>query len=145
MSSASTPPDLVAARRAAVQRVAELRRELDDVIDSASSTTGDDEHDPEGATIGFERAQAQSLLDRAGARVDELDAALRRTADGTYGLCVVCGRPIGAERLAARPGADHCVRCARASVGCSTRTWVATVAVPRRVSEPARRRRPGSR
>lgn len=96
----------------AAARVADLRRELDDVISSASSTTGDDEHDPEGATIGFERAQAQSLLDRAVARLAELDAALARSAAGTYGRCVVCGREIGAERLAARPGTDRCVDCA---------------------------------
>ncbi len=91
-----------------------LRAELDDVLASASSTTGDDEHDPEGATIGFERAQAQALLDRAVARVAELDAALARAAGGSYGVCVVCGAPIGAERLAARPGTDRCISCARA-------------------------------
>lgn len=87
----------------------ELRRELADVIDSAGSTTGDDEHDPEGATIGYERARTQALLDGALARLAELDAALARP---DYGRCVVCGEPIGAERLTARPGADRCVRCA---------------------------------
>ncbi|MGI8678542.1 MAG: TraR/DksA family transcriptional regulator [Jatrophihabitans sp.] len=111
MNSAST--DLVVVRAAAAARVADLRRELEDVIASASSTTGDDEHDPEGATIGFERAQAQSLLDRAEARVAALDAAIHRAAAGTYGQCVVCGRLIGAERLEARPGTDRCIDCAR--------------------------------
>jgi RNA polymerase-binding transcription factor DksA len=98
-----------------VARVAALQAELDDVLASASSTTGDDEHDPEGATIGFERAQAQALLDRAVARVAELDAALARAAAGSYGACVACGRPIGAERLAARPSTDLCIDCARMS------------------------------
>lgn len=110
----SDSTDLAAARAAAAQRVLDLRAELDDVISSASSTTGDDEHDPEGATIGYERAQAQSLLDRAIARVAELDAALERAVAGTYGLCTVCGRPIGADRLAARPGTDRCITCATA-------------------------------
>jgi RNA polymerase-binding transcription factor DksA len=82
------------------------------VIASASSTTGDDEHDPEGATIGFERAQAQALLDQAKARLTEIDAALERANAGRYGDCVMCGDPIGAERLEARPTADRCVRCA---------------------------------
>ncbi|SHG74875.1 transcriptional regulator, TraR/DksA family [Jatrophihabitans endophyticus] len=111
MTSGST--ELATARAAAAERVADLRRELDDVIASASSTTGDDEHDPEGATIGFERAQAQSLLDRAVARVGELDAALARAERGDYGRCAGCGGPIGAERLAARPGTDRCIDCAR--------------------------------
>jgi RNA polymerase-binding transcription factor DksA len=88
-----------------------LRREVDDVIASASSTTGDDEHDPEGATIGFERAQAQALLDQASAQLAEIDAALARQAAGTYGICTSCGEPIGVERLRARPAAERCVRC----------------------------------
>ena len=79
---------------------------------AASSTTGDDEHDPEGATIGYERAQAQALLDRAVRQLADIDAALARRAVGTYGVCVVCGEAIGPERLAARPAADRCMRCA---------------------------------
>jgi DnaK suppressor protein len=82
------------------------------VIASASSTTGDDEHDPEGATIGFERAQAQASVDRASARLAEIDAALVRQGGGSYGVCVECGAEIGAERLAARPSADRCIACA---------------------------------
>jgi RNA polymerase-binding transcription factor DksA len=91
--------------------VAALRRELGDVIASASSTTGDDEHDPEGATIGFERAQAQALLDQAVAALADLDAALARRAAGTYGTCIACGQPIAPERLEARPGASRCIAC----------------------------------
>jgi RNA polymerase-binding transcription factor DksA len=102
---------LSAARAAALARVEALRRELADVIDSASSTTGDDEHDPEGATIGFERAQAQALLDQAVAGLGELDAARQRLADGAYGVCVDCGRPIGVDRLTARPAAARCIAC----------------------------------
>jgi RNA polymerase-binding transcription factor DksA len=99
------------ARAAAAARVAALRRELDDVLASASSTTGDDEHDPEGSTVGFERAQAQALLDQAVAALAELDAAAQRQQAGTYGICVDCGAPIAAERLAARPAALRCIGC----------------------------------
>jgi DnaK suppressor protein len=42
----------------------------------------------------------------------EIDAALARQAAGSYGICVVCGQPIGAERLAARPATDRCITCA---------------------------------
>jgi RNA polymerase-binding transcription factor DksA len=84
---------------------------LADVLSSATSTTGDDEHDPEGATIGFERAQAQALLDEAVAALAALDAALERQRAGTYGVCVDCGGPIGEERLAARPAALRCIGC----------------------------------
>jgi DnaK suppressor protein len=92
--------------------VAAAQAELADVLDSASSTTGDDEHDPEGATIGFERAQSAGSLSAARVRLAEIDAALARVADGTYGVCVRCARLIGAARLEARPATPFCIACA---------------------------------
>lgn len=88
-----------------------MHAELRDVIDSASSTTGDDEHDPEGATIGFERAQAQALLDRAVRRLTDVEAALARGGDAAD--CLVCGTPISADRLDALPSTERCIDCAR--------------------------------
>jgi DnaK suppressor protein len=76
----------------------------------------DDEHDPEGTTIAFERAQVSALLDRARQRVVELDEALARLDDGSYGRCVGCGRPIAPERLEARPAARACIDCATRGV-----------------------------
>jgi DnaK suppressor protein len=42
----------------------------------------------------------------------DIDMAQRRIADGSYGSCTSCGQPIAAERLAARPTARTCIRCA---------------------------------
>ncbi|MGO8955951.1 MAG: TraR/DksA family transcriptional regulator [Streptosporangiaceae bacterium] len=103
---------LLAARQAAVDRLAGLDREFAGIVESAGSANADDEHDPEGATIAFERQHVAALLDQAREQLRQLDAALQRVADGSYGTCVRCGRPIGAERLAARPGADNCISCA---------------------------------
>lgn len=94
------------------QEIDTLRAEVADIIDSASSTTLDDEHDPEGMTIGFERAQAQAMLDAAQERLPDIDAALSRIADGTYGTCTFCGTAISAGRLDARPETDRCIACA---------------------------------
>ncbi len=99
-------------RTQAVARIGELEGDVSAIVGSASSTTGDDEHDPEGSTIGFERAQAQALLDQARARLAEVDAALGRAAQGSYGICTRCGQPIGPERLDARPEAALCITCA---------------------------------
>jgi len=99
-------------RTETLARIAALQRDVSDIVSSASSTTGDDEHDPEGATIGFERAQAMALLAQARDRLDALDAALARLDAGQYGVCESCGREIPAERLAARPDATRCVQCA---------------------------------
>ena len=79
---------------------------------ASADSNADDEHDPEGATLAFERAQTAALLDRVEARIAGLDRALARLAAGTYGRCVRCGEPIGPARLTARPDAETCLRCA---------------------------------
>ena len=89
-----------------------LRRSLEEIVEAASGANLDDEHDPEGATVGFERAQVATLLDDAEARLGEVDAALERIRSCTYGSCASCGAPIAAERLEARPAAMLCVACA---------------------------------
>ena len=74
--------------------------------------TGDDEHDPEGHTIAWERQQTAALLRSARARLAELDLAIRRIEAGDHGRCEICGSPIGDERLDALPTARTCVDCA---------------------------------
>ncbi len=80
---------------------------------ASRSSNADDEHDPEGATIAFERQQVAALLESARRRLADVDAALARRETGDYGRCESCGRPIAAERLAARPAARTCIDCAR--------------------------------
>jgi RNA polymerase-binding transcription factor len=96
-------------------RIAELEREFAAIVASAAegSAGGDDEHDPEGATVAFERQHTAALLAQAREHLIAIDAALRKIDSGVYEICDMCGRPIGAERLAARPAALICIRCAR--------------------------------
>jgi len=72
----------------------------------------DDEHDPEGATIAFERSQIAALAHQARRDLEEVESALSRLRAGTYGLCQMCERPIPSERLEARPTARTCIQCA---------------------------------
>jgi DnaK suppressor protein len=99
-------------RRQSEREIATMERDHAGLIEASRSSNADDEHDPEGATIAFERAQLSALLDGARRRVAELNEALERLDAGTYGVCEVCGNPIPAERLAARPAARTCVGCA---------------------------------
>jgi RNA polymerase-binding transcription factor DksA len=89
-----------------------LTRRLDGIIEASAYTTNDDEHDPEGVTIAFERAQTAGLLEQARAELRDLDAAGERLAAGTYGTCLRCGNQIAEGRLEALPAATTCIRCA---------------------------------
>jgi RNA polymerase-binding transcription factor DksA len=107
------PGDLAArldAERAAL--LVRLERTDEDLIALMAASLGsnaDDEHDPEGQTIAFERAQLSASAERARSQLLEVEEALARLASGTYGVCDVCRRPIGAARLDARPTARTCV------------------------------------
>jgi RNA polymerase-binding transcription factor DksA len=103
---------LEAERAEATAAISALTRDFDGIVDAACAVGTDDEHDPEGATIAFERAQVASLLERARGRLANVDLALARIEDGSYGSCQRCGQPITAERLTARPAASTCIRCA---------------------------------
>jgi RNA polymerase-binding transcription factor DksA len=107
-----SPRELLQRARAEAQaQIAVLARDLRGVIDASRSSNADDEHDPEGATIAFERAQVAALLAAARQRLADLDGALERLDAGSYGRCERCGLPIAAERLAVRPFARTCVAC----------------------------------
>lgn len=106
----------LAERQAEAQERAErLRGLLDSLVESADGANVDDEHDPEGATLAFERQQVAALLRQAEADLVELAAARDRVDAGTYGRCEVCGGRIDEARLEARPTARTCVACASSS------------------------------
>ncbi|GIM90794.1 TraR/DksA family transcriptional regulator [Paractinoplanes toevensis] len=104
--------ELLRLRASAVAEEATLARDLEALFAASRDSNADDEHDPEGATVGFERAQLTALLAAARERITEVDDALSRVDRGTYGICERCGKPIAQERLGARPFARHCIACA---------------------------------
>ncbi|KAA1418392.1 TraR/DksA family transcriptional regulator [Mumia zhuanghuii] len=88
-----------------------LRRDHAAIIAASAASNADDEHDPEGATIAWEREQVAALVARLESERDELTEAAARIATGAYGTCERCGRAIPRERLAVRPAARTCVDC----------------------------------
>ncbi|WP_299051012.1 TraR/DksA C4-type zinc finger protein [uncultured Nocardioides sp.] len=102
---------LGAEREQTLARLRTLTEEYDAVVAASRDTNADDEHDPEGATIAFERSQVGSLATRARRHLEEVDAALARLDAGTYGTCETCGGPIAGARLEVRPTARSCVGC----------------------------------
>ena len=101
----------------------EGRERLRQLRDSLTEEVPDDEHervaiveitsaDEHPADVGsevFERSKDLSIIDDLDSRLADVDRALRRIDDGTYGSCEACGRPIGKERLVARPAARFCL------------------------------------
>lgn len=107
------PREVLEAERVRVlRRLALLTGDFEEVVAASLDSNADDEHDPEGHTIAFERSQVSALIARVEQHLAEVDAALERVAAGTYGTCVRCGGPIGAARLEARPPAATCIGCA---------------------------------
>ena len=100
------------ARAEALRQIADLTEQLDELYAASVGSNADDEHDPEGATIAFERSQLDSLMRRAREQLAEIDAAEDRLARGVYGLCEECGLPIAPGRLEALPTARTCIACA---------------------------------
>ncbi|MGK2950161.1 MAG: TraR/DksA family transcriptional regulator [Acidimicrobiales bacterium] len=70
-----------------------------------------DEESGEGDTLAVERERDLALSAQASAAVDEIDLALAKIEDGTYGVCEQCHSNIPKERLRALPHAALCVQC----------------------------------
>jgi len=102
---------LLAERRGVLDRLARLRTDHAGMVAASAGSNADDEHDPEGATIAFERQQVDALVRQSERRLADIDAALSRLADDAYGTCEVCGGAIPAERLRVRPSSRTCVPC----------------------------------
>ena len=94
-----------------IARIESLVGDLEDMDAGMTAANADDEHDPEGSTLAFERARTSTLLNQDRAYLDEIDQARERLAEGTYGTCERCGDAIPRERLAALPVARRCVQC----------------------------------
>jgi DnaK suppressor protein len=100
-------------RTATIRRAESLTSSFDGIVEAASDVATDDEHDPEGHTIAWERQQIAALLDEARTTLADIDAAKHRLVEGCYGICTVCGLKIAADRLEALPATPTCVNCAR--------------------------------
>ena len=111
MAPWSAQDHLDAEKRTTMAHIEALTADFDDIVAAAADGNADDEHDPEGSTLAFERARVSALLSQEQAYLAELERAEQRMADGTYGICEQCGAALPSERLAARPAARTCVQC----------------------------------
>jgi len=97
-------------RERTLARLTVLTGEHAGFVEASLDSNADDEHDPEGATIAFERSQVDSLITQAREQLRAIEAAHARLDAGTWGTCEVCGEPIADGRLEVRPTATRCIR-----------------------------------
>ena len=91
-------------------RISRLSDDMAALIAASRDSNADDEHDPEGQTIAYERSQLSAVTTQAMKHLTEVDAAIERVATGGYGVCEMCGMPIDEARLEARPTARTCIQ-----------------------------------
>ena len=77
--------------------------------DSLSELSSVDQHQADVGTETFHREADLSILERVEAELSDVEHALRRLDDGTYGTCEACGKPIDEARLEAQPAARFCL------------------------------------
>lgn len=102
-----------AARAALEIESARLRQELGEPIESPGQMTYGSQ--AAAASEVFAQQRDLALRDRERIQLRLVEEALRRLDDGTFGICVDCGNPVGGERLQAIPWAATCIECARAT------------------------------
>lgn len=81
---------------------------LEDEVGELVSSSAD-QHMADTATETYDRELDYTLQENSELVLREIDAALARIEDGSYGVCARCGKPIGEERLEARPWATLCI------------------------------------
>ncbi|MFN7569982.1 MAG: TraR/DksA C4-type zinc finger protein [Betaproteobacteria bacterium] len=89
---------------------AQLHGSDEDRRDEAGMERHSEETDDDAAAEAARHADIHAL-NRMAHEVEEVEAALRRVAQGSYGECIDCGDPVGAARLAAYPAALRCAGC----------------------------------
>lgn len=106
--------ELIESERARIQALVR-EREAEGITsepegEQFSELASHDQHQADLGTETFEREKDFSLLEQLAAELDELDRAVRKLDEGTYGICEACGAEIPSERLEAVPGARFCVK-----------------------------------
>jgi RNA polymerase-binding protein DksA len=104
---------LLEERKRVADAISYLHEENPGTITDETEDETFDNHLADTATATLNREIDYSLEENSEHVLQAIDEALKRIDEGTYGTCVRCGRPIGEERLEARPYATKCIDCQR--------------------------------
>lgn len=89
----------------------QLDQQVRTFVDDAESSQGVDNHIGDEADNIFEKERLLTIRAELVERRTQIERALQKVDEGTYGICENCGRPIAPERLEALPFASLCISC----------------------------------
>lgn len=101
-------PDLTAARAQLDAERTELARQLQELNGDGASLDAD-EGFADSAQVAAEHVENRTLAAQLQDQLDDVEAALGRIDEGTYGTCEVCEQPVAAARLEAMPSTRFCI------------------------------------
>jgi DnaK suppressor protein len=104
---------LLAERERLGREIAELDADLSESLSDSSEESPYDQHMAETAAVTLDRQIDLTLEENARAAISQIDRALQKLENGSYGSCDACGKPIGDERLEVAPFATLCIDCKR--------------------------------
>jgi DnaK suppressor protein len=109
--------DLTVMRKRLEEKQAEIQQHIATLMGSTASPedaiqASDGVVEPEEEAVDLQQTdEDQAILDNEKALLAEVQQALARIDNGTYGICSNCGQPIPEERLQAIPWASLCLTC----------------------------------
>jgi RNA polymerase-binding protein DksA len=95
-------------------RLQSIKTDLDEIRNDAQfealqELSSNNQHQADVGTETFDREKDLSILDEVEGELADIEHALHRLDEGTYGICEACGKPIPDERLEAMPAARFCL------------------------------------
>jgi DnaK suppressor protein len=104
---------LLEERKRLTREIDELDADLSESLEDSSEESPYDQHMAETAAVTLDREIDLTLQENVRAALTQIDRALHKLENGSYGLCDKCGKPIGEGRLSIAPFATLCVDCKR--------------------------------
>jgi DnaK suppressor protein len=95
------------------REIAELDADLSESLEDSSEESPYDQHMAETAAVTLDREIDLTLEENARASISQIDRALAKLENGSYGRCDKCGKPISEDRLRVAPFATLCIDCKR--------------------------------
>jgi DnaK suppressor protein len=110
--AAASEPDLADLQAQLEEERSHLARELAELGHGDTGGLSYDSNFADTSQVTAERGEAEALAGELKDALKEVQAALDRMGEGTYGRCERCGQQIGLARLEAKPAARLCITCA---------------------------------